>query len=139
MLSTSAEPSADAHAIPSSSALRSPAVRSAIPSATSSIAPVSSSAPTITNRPMKKNSVGHSIPASAPSSDWRLVNSITVAPAIATVAGSRCSAWWTKNTRIVPTSTGTVRRSSSGSSIERDASSSITRARASGATRSRSR
>ena len=48
--------------IPSSSAVRSPPVTSATPSAISPIAPVSSSAPTITNRPMKKNSVGHSIP-----------------------------------------------------------------------------
>ena len=42
-----------------------------MPWATSSIAPVCSSAPTITNRPMKKNSVGHSIPLSARSSGWR--------------------------------------------------------------------
>ena len=103
-----------------------------MPSATSSIAPVSSSAPTITNRPMKKNSVGHSIPASERSSGWRLTSSITVAPVSATVAGSRCSAWWAKNRRIVPTRIGTVRLSSSVSSIERRASSAITWRRASG-------
>ena len=84
--------------MPSSSALLSPAVTDAMPSATSWIAPVSSSAPTMTNRPMKKNSVGHSIPASAFSIDWRVTRSMIVAPASATVAGSRCSCLCTKNT-----------------------------------------
>jgi hypothetical protein len=92
MLSTTPDPSAETQVIPSISAVRSPPVRSATASATSPIAPVSSSAPTITNRPRKKNRVGHSIPARAPSSDWRLVNSIAVAPASATVAGSGWSA-----------------------------------------------
>ena len=100
-----------------------------MPCATSSIAPVCSSAPTSTNRPMKKNSVGHSIPASARSTGAFEVNSITVAPASATVAGSRCSAWWKKNATIVRIRTGTVRRSSGRSSIALRASSSSTRAR----------
>jgi hypothetical protein len=134
MLSTTAEPSAEAQAMPSSSAVRSPSVSDAMPWATSSIAPRSSSAPTSTKRPMKKNSVGHSIEASERSSGARLVNSITVAPAIATVAGSMCSAWWAKKVRIVATRTGTVRLSSSRSSIALAGSSSMTRKRASGLT-----
>ena len=106
---------------------------SAIASATSLIAPVSSSAPTITNSPTKKNSVGHSMPRSASSTLWRVSSSMIVAPVSATVAGSTPSAPWTKNARIVMTSTGSVRLSSAMSSIERRASSSITRSRASGA------
>ena len=51
-----------------------------MPSATSSSAPVSSSAPTITNRPIRKNSVSHSIEAIVPCSDWRETSSITAAP-----------------------------------------------------------
>ena len=81
---------------------------------------------------MKKNSVGHSIEAKDRSSGCRLKRSITVAPVMATVAGSMCSAWWAKNTRIVATSTGTVRLSSGMSSIALRASSSSTRRRASG-------
>ena len=123
--------------MPISSAVRSPPVSSATPSAISPIAPVSSSAPTITNRPMKKNSVAHSIPASEDSSGWVVTSSSTVAPSIATVAGSRCSGLCTKKSRIVPIRTGSARLSSSGSSIERRASSSITRSRASGAICSR--
>ena len=139
MLSTTPEPIADTHRIPSSSAVRSPPVTDAIPSATSSIAPVSSSAPTITNRPMKKNSVGHSIPESVLSSDCRLTSSITVAPASATVAGSRCSGLWTKKTRIVSDEDRHRAAQLAGSSIDCAASSSITRSRASGAICSRDR
>ena len=131
MLSTTPDPTADTQAIPSSSAVRSPAVTEPIPWATSSIAPVSSSAPTITNSPTKKNSVGHSSPASTSSTFWWVISSITAAPVSATVAGSRCSAWWAKNSSTVATRIGTVRLSSGMSSIESAASSSMTRSRAS--------
>ena len=110
-----------------------------MPLATSSIAPVSSSAPTITNSPTKKNSVGHSSPASTSSTFCDVTSSITAAPVSATVAGSRCSAWCAKNSRIVATRIGTVRLSSRASSIESAASSSITLARASGEICSRER
>ena len=68
---------------------------------------------------MRKKSVGHSMFAIASWTDWRVTRSITLAPASATVAGSRCSGLWTKKTRIVRTRIGTVRRASSGSSIDR--------------------
>jgi hypothetical protein len=80
---------------------------------------------------MKKNKVGHSIPARVSVSDWRVTSSAAVAPASATVAGSRPSALWRKKRRMVSSSTGKVRISSSRSSIERLASRSITRSRAS--------
>ena len=68
---------AETQVMPSSSAVRFPSVTAAMPSATSPIAPVSSSAPTITNSPMKKNSVSHSIPAMSLSTLWRETSSIT--------------------------------------------------------------
>ncbi len=58
MLSTTADPAAESHVMPSSSAVRSPPVTEPSASAIRSILLVSSRAPTITNRPMKKKSVG---------------------------------------------------------------------------------
>src|SRR5688500_3883562 len=130
MLSTAAEPIAEPHVIPSSSAVRSPPVTSAIQSATSLIAPTSSRAPTMTISPRKKKSIDQSIPESASSTSCFVTRSITVAPANATVATSRCSGLWRKNRRIVPIRTGIVRLSSSGSSIDFAASSCMMRCRA---------
>ena len=109
MLSTSPEPSTDTQAIPSSSAVRSPSVTVAIPSATSlDRARLLERADH--DEQAEEEEQGRPLDAaSASSSGWRVISSITVAPASATVAGSRPIALWTKNTTIVATRIGTVR------------------------------
>ena len=140
MLSTSPEPTADTHRIPSSSATRSPPVTDGDPVGDLARARRSPRA----RRPSRTARSGRTASATRSRRSCRaatgaMTSSITAAPASATVAGSRCSGLWTKKTRIVTTRIGTVRRASAGSSIELAASSAITRSRASGAICSRER
>ena len=120
MLSTTADPSAEAQAMPSSSAERSPpvkeldALRDLVDRASCARARRRG-----TNRPMKKNRVGHSIEASEPLQRLPAsTSSIDGRRRSARRSRARgAAAWWAKNARTVAMRMGTVRRSSSPSSI----------------------